>query len=277
MGAAPISHSCCCAQESKDDVLPKRCSVQLVDAAASADDIPIDDMPAGAADAETQGMTTMKASDGRPGETTPSTARSLSGESTKAEDDVGERSAEGGAETGAGGGRHEVVLRKQTASQSFGIKVDYADGVVMQVLRASGGLVDAYNASAPAPRRLLPGDFIVAVNGLAGDSQRMVEAMQGELTVRLVVASPVDVEVSLEEGPLGAELLHNVEGSTLVIAGLSGGGAIERHNRFASGEAKVRAFDRIHAVNGREGSPEVLLGELRKQGRRRVLLSRPTA
>lgn len=69
-----------------------------------------------------------------------------------------------------------ILLKMENESQGFGLAVDrpgYAC-LLIKAVRAEG-LMATYNQTAPPERQVCPGDLIVHVNGIYGDSEKMLE------------------------------------------------------------------------------------------------------
>jgi len=136
--------------------------------------------------------------------------------------------------------------------ERLGALLDVLDLKTLRVkeLRSEGRL-RTYNARAQAHRQVLPGDFIVAVNGTSGGAEQMVEEMRRSRTWQLRVARKEEFIVELEKtGHLCLDLQFEKESDCIVIRKIGDVGSVKKYNEgLADGEPQVRVGDRIMAVN----------------------------
>mmetsp|Transcript_127878 Transcript_127878/g.319229 ORF Transcript_127878/g.319229 Transcript_127878/m.319229 type:complete len:235 (+) Transcript_127878:103-807(+) len=150
-----------------------------------------------------------------------------------------------------------VDLERGNADSALGLHLDLCDGKVLHVCGLRQGVpspVVAYNASVPEDKRLLPGDYIKAVNGISSTSVALAEELKRHPALQLLVQRPYcfvkRIERKLE--PMGLDLNYSDRGASLVIMEI-GTGAVKRL------APEIRVGDRIVSVNGMSGSPLHLL------------------
>jgi hypothetical protein len=83
-----------------------------------------------------------------------------------------------------------ISLQKDLAEDSLGLTLIHLDGKQLRVtVVKEKGLVPKWNIEADPERKVYPNDLIIKVNGIAGDSKKMVEAYQtttGEILLEII-------------------------------------------------------------------------------------------
>lgn len=164
-----------------------------------------------------------------------------------------------------------AVLKRMHIDAPWGFKADFADEKTIYVceVREGSSPVEVYNWLAPTGRRIRTGDYVVAVNGVnsasvsADDTEvplvadALREAMRS-LTVELQVVRPhlFTCKVPRHGQNLGLDLNFSHKSNSLVIVKVYEGAVLKHVPQVQSG-------DRILSVDGVEGSPEVLLKQIR--------------
>mmetsp|Transcript_83923 Transcript_83923/g.260986 ORF Transcript_83923/g.260986 Transcript_83923/m.260986 type:complete len:225 (-) Transcript_83923:163-837(-) len=111
---------------------------------------------------------------------------------------------------------------------------------------------------------LRPGDFIVSVNGLRGNSVDMVSKMKAERRLEIKVRKPVEFGAIMDMQKAGhglnlsAKLVHNC---LLVVEVRQG--AFQLWNASNPKQVPVRPRDRLVAIDGVRGTAEDLMAALR--------------
>lgn len=156
-----------------------------------------------------------------------------------------------------------AILRKKKVGESLGLTVDFADeryGHVTKVSIDTRTPVAFYNDTAPASRRIKPGDFLLSVNGISADclpeGKAIASAFKEQFhhdTIQLLVSRPIELAVKVDRRglPLGLDLSYSRTGKSLVVEQILEG-AVE------ADFPEVQPFDHIVSVNGVEGGYKVL-------------------
>jgi len=163
------------------------------------------------------------------------------------------------------------------AERSYGLDLDTQAGATLFVLGVKKGPCRAYNEGAKPADRLRRMDFIVAVNGVSGDSARMLGLLASEPRVDLVVRRPQEAAAVVEKRagePLGAEFPKRPVGDHLVVQKVVQGPLREWNRRQPQGQ-RVRAGDRIVAVSGCVGKAPDLEAKVERGARVRLTMLRP--
>lgn len=169
-----------------------------------------------------------------------------------------------------------VCLERTPEAKALGVRVDFNDRRMLHIVRIDAGLVGSHNASALDGSRIRTGDFIVDVNGIAGDADAMMAALRETSALRLRVVPAMTFPVLVEAGELGVTFVHDPESTSLLVARVDGG-TIGKYNSTAPEEKQVRESDRVCSVNGVVGTADSLLSALRDPGRLALQVTRPQA
>jgi len=154
-----------------------------------------------------------------------------------------------------------VELTRESVNDWFGLNFDFSDKKVMEIVTVDceGSPAAAYNEEAEMARMLLPGRFILSVNGVAGNTHQMQCVWLTSTTVRCQVCTPKKfaVQFDLSDGSkLGVDLSRCKKGMAFLVMDIPNG-AVKEWNR-ANPELEVRRLDRIIAVNGRSGGADMM-------------------
>mmetsp|Transcript_60022 Transcript_60022/g.127131 ORF Transcript_60022/g.127131 Transcript_60022/m.127131 type:complete len:240 (-) Transcript_60022:35-754(-) len=167
-----------------------------------------------------------------------------------------------------------VTLSKSTPDAPLGWHLDVLDTRLLYICRIAGEgsstPIDLYNAKAPENKKILQGDYVLEVNGSAGASGRMREAIKASNEVSVKIGRPITFKKSIYkagEGSLGLDLKYGAGGVSLLVEGI-GPGAIQKQ------APEVEVGDRIVMANGAHGTPEALMQAIQEATLVELLFSR---
>lgn len=167
------------------------------------------------------------------------------------------------------GGQEPVVFAAtvQKGSRPLGMDVNYHDKATFLVTRVNAGPCQDYNLTDP-DLLIAPGDRIVSVNGVSGDTNQMLQACKAaelKLTVRKCDEKRVMLMKRFPEQKLGIAV-EQCDTVTLVIAGVeeAGDSVVAEYNQTnrASGGLVLEKDFRIIGVNSVYGDAGKLEAEL---------------
>mmetsp|Transcript_19572 Transcript_19572/g.58684 ORF Transcript_19572/g.58684 Transcript_19572/m.58684 type:complete len:215 (+) Transcript_19572:82-726(+) len=172
----------------------------------------------------------------------------------------------------------KVTLLKPVQDTPLGLHLDLSDNVMVHICGVRQGVspVVEYNGKASQDLQILPGDYIISVNGVNNDSKRMVEELAKERSLDLEVRHPVTstVTINRQGGAMGLDLNYAKMGKSLVIDGIAEGAVMTWNKQNPA--AMVKKGDRIVAVNGVSGSPSELLENITQSSTVELTMSRPS-
>lgn len=187
----------------------------------------------------------------------------------------GETSRDDGHHDGPSGLR--ISVARDSAQDPLGLCLDLCDGRLLYVyaLRPGFNAATEHNSLAPERSQLRPGDYILAVNGVAGDARAMLKEMEHSVQLHFVIRRPTTfaVELRKKDGILGLGLHHSGRSTCLLVEAVLEGPAAEWN--VAHPDAEIRRGDRIVAVNGFEGRSRELLQRFADDVPFGLLVSRP--
>merc|ERR1711972_864238 len=140
-----------------------------------------------------------------------------------------------------------VPLRRLSASQRVGLDVGTLDGKVLEVYGiVPQSMVADHNSSAEDGEKILPGSFIVDVNGNPYDPPAMLRELQREEVLNLLIARARTWRVTINKGDdsLGLKLAYESKGVAVAITRVVDG-AVQKFNETAPESLKIEARDRI--------------------------------
>mmetsp|Transcript_16758 Transcript_16758/g.43266 ORF Transcript_16758/g.43266 Transcript_16758/m.43266 type:complete len:291 (-) Transcript_16758:135-1007(-) len=148
-----------------------------------------------------------------------------------------------------------LELRKDTdveGGSALGIVVQQV-GADLVLSSMSFGLVENYNKSVEADRRVYPGDIIVSVSGESGGAEKMTSKLEEAadtylLEIRCVPMIEVTLRRDAPEVNFGISLVVGKSKQALMVKGVKDTGVAAEHNK-ANADACVKAGMRILAVN----------------------------
>lgn len=135
--------------------------------------------------------------------------------------------------------------------RKLGIDINYHDTLTLLVTKVNAGPVEDFNRKSQ-DTEVAPGDRIIVVNGVTGDTQNMLEACKNaselDVTVQKCEERTVLFEKRSPSDKLGLQF-DVCDGMTLLITKVEEGGLVEKHNQ-ASPEFNILQEDRVIGVNG---------------------------
>jgi len=196
----------------------------------------------------------------------------------KAEDPKAEDSkAQDSDDEDAGDGPFSVTLR-MNPGERLGALLDVLDMKTLRVVQVrQTGRIRTHNLQAAENRKVLPGYFIVSVNGKNGGAEALVAEMRRSRTWHMKVARKQEFTIKLEKtGPLCLDLQFEKDSDCMVIRKI-GDGVVKEHNQTlaADSEQRVRVYDRILSVNGQGGPAKAMVQTIRSQTQLTLHISRP--
>lgn len=164
-----------------------------------------------------------------------------------------------------------VLLHRSRSQTKLGLQLDPCDGKVLYVTAILPGssLVSEYNAIAPEDERILPGDYIRAVNGVDSSSWAAAQALNVGPKMHLHVQHPLKFTIRVQRNgeAMGVELNFSETGNSLVVVGITGG-AMHMYQH------QLRPRDRIETVNGFSGKAEELVEMIKEHQNLELAVSR---
>jgi hypothetical protein len=156
-------------------------------------------------------------------------------------------------------GWFEVALQKQQDTDKCGLHLDMLHEKAYQVIMVADGLVKAYNDTASDDKKILPGFFLMGINGQAG--KRMLDELQSQKQLTLTISPSAKFTVQIERpatGPLGLNLSYEDKCNSLLFIGCTTGSPVDVYNKTAPDEKKMVEGDRIVEINGVKGPSQML-------------------
>lgn len=149
--------------------------------------------------------------------------------------------------------------------RKLNMDINFHDNTTLLVTRVKPGPCDDYN-QANFGKEISPGDRIVSVNGVTGDSQQMVNACKGAAELKLTIRRSEEMTMKLAKTSpdqiLGMDL-ELCDTMTVVITNIDDGAnsITAEHNRQAP-DFRIEKDYRIIGVNGVRGNAENILEAL---------------
>jgi len=165
--------------------------------------------------------------------------------------------------------------------KNLGIDMDSQGCETLLVTSVRAGPIMAYNSAVELEQQILPGHFVVSVNGVEGDATAMQREMQRKSRLEVVLGRPEDVRIAINvdsRRSLGIGIPRRQTGSSLAITQVRKG-PVEDWNAENPWQ-KVQVGDRIVAVNGQRGKASDLARSLKaamKIPRMQLTITRPIA
>lgn len=164
------------------------------------------------------------------------------------------------------GDREQTMFSASVAkgSRPLGMDVNYHDNATLLVTRVNAGPCYDYNRASP-DQLIAPGDRIVSVNGVSGETSQMVQACKAEelkMTIRRCDEKRVTLARQFPEQRFGMEV-EQCDTVTLLIASVDEGDSVcAEYNRTSGGFLLEKDF-RIIGVNDVYGDASKLEAELK--------------
>jgi len=159
---------------------------------------------------------------------------------------------------------NEVALAVHGApGKPVGLSVDIQDGITVYVSEVKEGPFLRYNRRIRCKDlQLKPGDFITRVNGVKGNSAKILEQLQLSGDMEVVACRPSNVVIQLKrdrpEQNFGILVTNHSIGRTLLLDGVMEGSPLQAWN-LANPDDAIVAGDRVVAVNGQRGTAAQLM------------------
>lgn len=172
-----------------------------------------------------------------------------------------------------------TVTVEREPKKLTGLELDLQDGVFALVTAVKAGPFAQFNASAKPAEQLMPGDFIMQVNGATGNVAQIAEQLKknGASKLEVLVRRPVEMGVIIDrqdpKKPLGLEFPKKLSGNFLLVTKVEEG-PFQDWNA-ANPSREVRVGDRIVAVGGVRGTAAQLVKKLKSAGKVQVTVVRP--
>lgn len=173
-----------------------------------------------------------------------------------------------------------AVLTRASLEAPFGCKFDKNDQRSLEIISVSSRedtAVSVYNASAEPHLQMLPGRFVMSVNGVGGVTKEMEKQWTQSTTVTCEVCVPMEFEIELqkeESSKLGIDVDCCQVGRTIILVGLNEG-LVTSWNAVHP-ELRVQLLDRITEVNGQRTQADLLLQLLKEaRGKVKLVIGRP--
>uniref|UniRef100_A0A7S1AWC5 PDZ domain-containing protein n=1 Tax=Noctiluca scintillans TaxID=2966 RepID=A0A7S1AWC5_NOCSC len=185
-------------------------------------------------------------------------------------------------------GSHSTVEDEELALDEFVVQLSRAEAVGFDLETVCGKLLVArllgsghaiaWNACHWDDHRqtLRPGDRIVSVNGVEGDSSVLIEELKKDRRLKIVFRHAMEYNVSLTRGRRGLGICvvgGHAKMDMLKISAMKDG-LVEDFNN-SHDEPKIMVGDRIVAVNGVSLDPEGMLHQLKSSSDMDLTLIRP--
>jgi len=159
----------------------------------------------------------------------------------------------------------------------LGLDVDTQHEAWVYVASIGTGPFQFYNLNAEERNRVMPGYYIVAVNGLVGDSEELLKIMERDTSLNLLIRRSVELTIAVEKRsrrePLGLAFARNATHDNLLITEVSEG-PVQAWNDAQPGLA-VHAGDRVIAIGGHRGKASDLRRRMRDLERFLMTVVRP--
>jgi len=175
----------------------------------------------------------------------------------------------------------EVALAVHGApGKPVGLSVDIQDGITAYVCEVKEGPFMRYNRRIRCrDLQLRPGDFITSVNGIKGNSEKILEQLQLSGDMEVMVCRPLEVEIlfkrDIPEHNFGALVTKHPIGRTVLLDGVMEASPLDTWNR-ANPDDAIEAGDRIVAVDGMRGMASQLMEAIfHEKNECRVTIAKP--
>lgn len=152
----------------------------------------------------------------------------------------------------------------------LGLNCDTRDGNTLYILGVKSGVIHSFNQTVRRAARLLPGQFIMNVNKVGGNSQELLKTMKSAPRLELVVSPPMEIRALINANSadsLGFEFTKRLFGKDILVTKVIEGpethaSPVQVWNEANPGQ-QIREGDRIIAVNGLRGSAADLIKRIR--------------
>jgi len=171
------------------------------------------------------------------------------------------------------------VTLEMHAGEKLGALLDVLDMTTLRVVSVKrNGHLQRYNNRVTDPnKQVLPGYYIVCVNGKSGKVDDMVEELRHSRTWQLRIARKLQFTINVEKSkPLALDLQFEPESDCILVRKVGECGLMSEYNqRMPDGGKQMLAGDRIIDVNQAAGPAKTLLETLRGNRDLSLTISRP--
>lgn len=162
----------------------------------------------------------------------------------------------------------KLTIKKTSKDEPLGLDLDVVGSACAMVIKVTGGSAGTHNKSASPELQIQPGDFIMSVNGVSGDTSRMAQETNNGTKLEIVMKRPVEFIAEIDKasqpgGQFGIGVDFIATGRSVLIKKIDNG-LIASWNK-ANPEKEVKLGDRIVGVNSFRGDPEKMLDMAAKQ------------
>eukprot|EP00421_Protoceratium_reticulatum_P064386 CAMPEP_0168418984 /NCGR_PEP_ID=MMETSP0228-20121227/32039_1 /TAXON_ID=133427 /ORGANISM="Protoceratium reticulatum, Strain CCCM 535 (=CCMP 1889)" /LENGTH=395 /DNA_ID=CAMNT_0008432861 /DNA_START=26 /DNA_END=1213 /DNA_ORIENTATION=+ len=169
----------------------------------------------------------------------------------------------------------EIKVEKDPTQKLLGLDLDPNDGKTLYVTEVKAGPFKSYNegtpqgaSGAPPERQIQKGDFIIKVNGIKNDSEKMLGALKKDTSIELTLKRPMEITAALKRSdpkqPLGLDFYRPVGISSVLVTAVQSSGPAAAWNK-ANWSQELLVGDRVVAVRGQRGSGKDLLNLLKEE------------
>jgi len=163
--------------------------------------------------------------------------------------------------------------------RNLGIDMGSQGGEMLRVSSLRAGPIMAYNSAVELDQQILPGHFVVSVNGVKGSTNALQRELRKNSRLEVIIRRPEDLRVAINvdgRRSLGLGIPRRPTGNTLPITQVYAG-PVQDWNAENPWQ-EVRVGDRILAVNGQRGKASDLWKMLKaamKLSRVQLTVTRP--
>jgi len=174
----------------------------------------------------------------------------------------------------------EITMKlDKDPKKKHGLELDTRDGVSAYVTAVKAGPFETINKTAKACDQLMPGDFIMKVNGVEGTAQKILDELKTAKSVEMVVRRPVEICLTIDKKGakklVGVEFPKKAPGAALLITKIAEG-PFQDWNA-AHPEMEVRSGDRIVAIGPVHGKATTLQKKMNAANKFQVTIVRPAS
>eukprot|EP00929_Paragymnodinium_shiwhaense_P050459 TRINITY_DN25395_c0_g1_i1.p1 TRINITY_DN25395_c0_g1~~TRINITY_DN25395_c0_g1_i1.p1 ORF type:complete len:273 (+),score=90.97 TRINITY_DN25395_c0_g1_i1:127-945(+) len=145
------------------------------------------------------------------------------------------------------------------SGQELGLDVDFADKVLLKVVKIKPGLVEEWNKAHPEDA-LRPKDEIVSVNGKSGNADELVKEISSSQKLELMVRRSNEIDITIvkafAEQPIGLD----IDGSAVKVLKVKDGPMRKYNESLQAGEEVLRVGvgDKLVKVNDATSVAEIV-------------------
>eukprot|EP00929_Paragymnodinium_shiwhaense_P006991 TRINITY_DN110948_c0_g1_i1.p2 TRINITY_DN110948_c0_g1~~TRINITY_DN110948_c0_g1_i1.p2 ORF type:complete len:291 (+),score=148.64 TRINITY_DN110948_c0_g1_i1:97-969(+) len=167
----------------------------------------------------------------------------------------------------------DITVNKVQGEQ-LGLDVDYQDNKKLQVTKVKPGLVQQWNDANPS-KEVKAKDWIVAVNGAVGSTQKMITEVKDAQKLAMTIRRETEISLAMTKSSPDAPIGLDIDSTTLTIIKVKPG-AVEDYNKSLEAglsDFEMKAGDKIVAVNNATDIPG-MVEQLKTQKGLKVVVSR---